>query len=114
MMNTNVFKLILVISFALIAGHQPIAAGNDPYLYILGVAQDAGYPQSGCYEKHCMVGWKNPERRRGAVSIGLIDPLARKKYMFDATPDFPMQLASAVEEDEVGRDIAPLLRAGCG
>lgn len=68
------------------------AAEEKPYIYVLGVAQDAGYPQTGCYEKHCMPGWENPLLRRGAVSLGLIDPSNNKKYMFDATPNFPDQL----------------------
>lgn len=65
---------------------------NSPYLYVLGVVQDAGYPQSGCYEEHCMPAWKDPARRRGAVALGLIDPAEEKKYIFEATPDFPAQL----------------------
>ena len=34
-----------------------ISAQEAPYLFILGVAQDAGYPQVGCYQPHCMPGW---------------------------------------------------------
>jgi len=68
------------------------AEESQPYLYILGVAQDAGYPQAGCYKKHCMPGWNDTSRRRGAVSLGLIDPGSHQKYMFEATPDFPAQL----------------------
>jgi len=65
---------------------------DSSYLYILGVTQDAGFPQTGCYQKHCMPGWQNPLLRRGAVSLGLIDPQQNKKYMFEATPNFPSQL----------------------
>jgi pyrroloquinoline quinone biosynthesis protein B len=68
------------------------AGNNNPYLFILGVVQDAGYPQSGCYEPHCMPAWQNPGHRRGAVSLGLIEPAINKKFMFEATPDFPFQL----------------------
>ena len=68
------------------------ADDKAPYLYILGITQDAGYPQTGCYQKHCMPGWQNPLLRRGAVSLGLIDPQQNKKYMFEATPNFPSQL----------------------
>jgi pyrroloquinoline quinone biosynthesis protein B len=68
------------------------AENKNPYLFILGVTQDAGYPQSGCYEPHCMPGWQDAKRRRGAVSLGLIDPGTNRKYMFEATPDFPAQL----------------------
>ena len=67
------------------------AANDDPYLYILGVAQDAGYPQTGCYEVHCMPGWQDASLRRSTVSLGLIDPVSNKKYLFDATPGFPAQ-----------------------
>jgi pyrroloquinoline quinone biosynthesis protein B len=69
-----------------------VAADNAPYLYILGVVQDAGYPQTGCYQPHCMPGWENPDRRRGAASLGLVDPAVGRKYIFDATPTFPSQL----------------------
>jgi pyrroloquinoline quinone biosynthesis protein B len=85
-------KHLMVFIIAVSASHHVIATDENPYLYILGVAQDAGYPQTGCYEKHCMPGWKNPGLKRGAVSIALVDPPAHKKYMFDATPDFPSQL----------------------
>ncbi len=68
------------------------AEDSPPYLYILGIAQDAGYPQAGCYKKHCMPAWQDSSLRRGAVSLGLIDPGSKQKYMFEATPNFPAQL----------------------
>lgn len=71
----------------------PVRADSTaPYLYLLGVTQDAGYPQSGCYEPHCTPGWRDPRLRRGAVSLALIDPSAGAKFLFEATPDFPAQL----------------------
>ena len=39
-------------------------AEPDPYILVLGTAQDAGYPQAGCYEPHCLPGWNDPARRR--------------------------------------------------
>ncbi|MBE9540146.1 MAG: pyrroloquinoline quinone biosynthesis protein PqqB, partial [Proteobacteria bacterium] len=83
------------IFLACLFGSSSFAASpenENPYLYVLGVVQDAGYPQAGCYEPHCIVGWKDARLRRGAVSLGLIDPEANKKYMFEATPNFPAQL----------------------
>jgi pyrroloquinoline quinone biosynthesis protein B len=65
---------------------------QPPFLTILGVGQDAGYPQAGCYAKHCMPGWQDVRLKRGAVSLGLVDPATKKKYMFEATPSFPSQL----------------------
>ena len=54
---------------------------QTPYLYVLGVVQDAGYPQAGCLAPHCLPGWQDVRKRRGAVSLGLIDPQAKKKFM---------------------------------
>jgi pyrroloquinoline quinone biosynthesis protein B len=65
---------------------------EEAYLYVLGVAQDAGYPQAGCYQPHCMAGWKDPQLRRGATSIALVDPEVKAKYLFEATPNLPAQL----------------------
>ncbi|PCJ49008.1 MAG: pyrroloquinoline quinone biosynthesis protein PqqB [Gammaproteobacteria bacterium] len=89
----NKYVLFLLL-FTLSLGFKAHASAenNTPYLYILGVVQDAGYPQTGCYKKHCMPGWNDPSLRRGAVSLALIDPSLNKKYMFEATPNFPEQL----------------------
>lgn len=66
-------------------------ANETPYIHVLGVAQDAGYPQAGCFKPHCMPGWENPERRRSAVSLGLVVPSTGEKFLFEATPQFPAQ-----------------------
>ena len=69
-----------------------VIAQDEPFIYILGVAQDAGYPQAGCFLPHCLPGWKNPELRRSATSLGLVDPVTETKYLFEATPNLPEQL----------------------
>ena len=89
-MKARFLGYVFAIGACLCAGGA--AGGEAPYLYILGVAQDAGYPQTGCYQPHCMPGWRNRDLRRNAASLGLIDPAGRRKYMFDATPGFPEQL----------------------
>jgi pyrroloquinoline quinone biosynthesis protein B len=89
----NPFAKYLSVIATLFSGSSVVpAADASPYLFILGVVQDVGYPQSGCYEPHCMPGWQDARRRRGAVSLGLIDPATNRKYLFEATPDFPAQL----------------------
>ena len=67
-------------------------AQDEPFIYILGVAQDAGYPQAGCFQPHCLLGWENPNLRRGATSLALINPENRSTYLFEATPNLPEQL----------------------
>lgn len=74
------------------------AENNTPYIYVLGVTQDAGFPQTGCYLEHCMPGWEDVRLRRGAVSLGLIDPSSKSKYMFEASPNFPEQLYQLEKE----------------
>lgn len=64
------------------------AAG--PYLIVLGIAQDGGVPQAGSMGAP---GWSDPTRRRMVVCLGLVDPESGRRWMFEATPDFPDQLA---------------------
>ena len=63
---------------------------DEPYIHVLGVAQDAGYPQANCFREHCMRGWKDRNQRLSASSIAVVDDEA--SYLFDATPHFPDQL----------------------
>jgi pyrroloquinoline quinone biosynthesis protein B len=78
--------LILVFQFT------PALADDAPFVVVLGIAQDAGYPQANCYQPHCMRAWDNPEFKRLASSIAVIDPQGMRKYLFDATPDMREQL----------------------
>ena len=86
----NLLKAVLI--FLICGSGAVFAEERAPYIYILGVAQDAGFPQAGCYKPHCMLGWHDPERKITATSLGLIDPSSKKKYIFEATPDLPEQL----------------------
>lgn len=83
---------ILFLFLPLITAFTFAAENNAPYLYIIGVAQDAGYPQAGCYSLHCLPGWQDDSLKRSATSIALIDPASSRKYLFEATPDLPDQL----------------------
>ena len=69
-----------------------IATADEIFIEVLGVAQDAGLPQADCYRPHCLRAWEDPELRRRATSIAVIDREDRKKYLFDATPDMREQL----------------------
>ncbi|MDG0971631.1 MAG: MBL fold metallo-hydrolase [Porticoccaceae bacterium] len=92
MLKRVLFTVFLLSASAVTA--QP----NVAYLYVLGVAQDAGYPQVGCYKPHCMPGWEQPALRRGATSIALIDPGTKTKTLFEATPSMPEQLYALEQE----------------
>ena len=62
-------------------------ADDATSILVLGIAQDAGYPQTDCYKPHCMRAWQDPSLRRKASSIAVIDESGKSKYLFDATPD---------------------------
>lgn len=67
-------------------------AAPDVYLQVVGIAQDAGYPQTNCFQPHCMRAWENRDLRRMASSIAVVDDTSKTKYLFDATPDMREQL----------------------
>ena len=71
--------------------HNRVPA-KDPYLTVLGIAQDAGYPQANCQKSCCTAAWENPANRRFVSCLGLVDPASGQRWIFDATPDFPDQL----------------------
>jgi len=60
-----------------------------PFTVVLGIAQDGGVPQAGSFGD---ARWNDPARRRHVVSLGLVDPASGRRFVFDATPDFPRQL----------------------
>lgn len=64
----------------------------SPYVVVLGIAQDGGYPQAGCNQPHCEPGWTDPAERRHVSSLAVVDPVSDERWIFDATPDFPEQL----------------------
>ena len=70
----------------------PAFAAEDVFIQVLGIAQDAGLPQTNCYRPHCMEAWQDPDKRRLATSIAVVDSDAGRKYLFDATPDMREQL----------------------
>ena len=81
---------LMFLTIALSSGSA--GASNDVYIYVLGIAQDAGYPQASCYAPHCMRAWENKDLRRLTSSIAVVDEESRAKYLFDATPDIREQL----------------------
>ncbi len=61
-------------------------------LVVLGIAQDAGFPQANCEKQCCAAAWKDHQLRRMVSCLGLVDQTAGKRWMLDCTPDFPDQL----------------------
>jgi len=65
---------------------------NGQSITILGVAQDAGFPQINCGKDCCKAFYNGKESKKLISCLGLIDFDNRKNYLFDATPDFTQQI----------------------
>ena len=64
---------------------------NELTLVVLGIAQDAGYPQANCEKSCCQAVWSGDRAPQKVVSLGVIDPEAGQFFLFEATPDFTAQ-----------------------
>ena len=62
------------------------------YITILGTAQDGGFPHIGCQKEFCTLHYEGKLAKQKVVSLGLIDKDAKKKFLFEATPDLTTQL----------------------
>lgn len=67
------------------------AAQDKAQLYVLGIAQDGGYPQSGC-RKSCCSSIQDAASPTFRTSLALADPVSGKWWLFEATPDLGRQL----------------------
>ena len=65
---------------------------ENPYLVVLGIAQDAGFPQADCKKDCCKDVWSDLTKRKMVSCLGLVNPKNEQGYIFDATPDFKDQL----------------------
>lgn len=79
------------------AAAQPVGDG-EPYVVVLGVAQDGGVPQAGDRRQER---WNDPSVRRYVSCLGIVDPQSSQRWLLDCTPDFAEQL-------HVLDDIAPV------
>ena len=89
--------LLLLVLFAVSSAALSEDAALSPpatskvVLHVLGVAQDAGYPQVNCYEPRCLPVWAQPELGSGASMLALVID-GRRFHLFDAAPTLPRQL----------------------
>ncbi|MAT11343.1 MAG: pyrroloquinoline quinone biosynthesis protein PqqB [Rhodopirellula sp.] len=80
-------------TFFLICGLLASANAADPYIVVLGIAQDGGYPHAGCQKECCAPLFES--RRTGAMvsCLAIVDPDTHQRWILDCTPNFPQQLA---------------------
>jgi pyrroloquinoline quinone biosynthesis protein B len=88
-MRSSALKLFLLLFLS-----SKVYSQNDtlPYILVLGIAQDGGYPQAGCTKTCCEMAWKNDTVRKNVVSLAVVFPKQKKWWLFEATPDISRQL----------------------
>lgn len=68
-----------------------------PYIMVLGIAQDAGYPQVGCQKACCAPAWEGEVAPQPVTALGLVAPASKQTWLFEATPDLPQQVRALQE-----------------
>jgi pyrroloquinoline quinone biosynthesis protein B len=76
-----------------IACNFALAQNSDSVeLIVLGIAQDAGFPQAACQKDCCAAAWNDPKLHRHVVCLAVVDHKTNQRWLFECTPDFPDQL----------------------
>lgn len=68
------------------------AVAQNPYIQVLGVAQDGGFPQANCQKECCKAVFEQKNARKFVSCIAVVDPISKQNWLFDATPNFTQQL----------------------
>ncbi|MCB0689166.1 MAG: pyrroloquinoline quinone biosynthesis protein PqqB [Saprospiraceae bacterium] len=58
---------------------------------ILGIAQDAGYPQIDCQKSCCASVWEDSTGSKSPVALGVYDHDRQKSWLVEATPEIKWQ-----------------------
>jgi len=84
--------ILLILLFAIVFSSVDSQESQRPYIVVLGIAQDGGYPHAGCRKDCCKKYYDGKEPRHFVSCLALIDPISKQRWMFDCTPDFTFQL----------------------
>ena len=90
-MSKTIIFIFSIISLA----HSPRLCGqtqNNQQIVVLGIGQDAGYPQADCHKECCQKVWENSDLKKHVSCVAVVDNVTSQSWMFDATPDFTAQL----------------------
>ena len=86
-------KLIyLIIGFSFACNQPAENTPTTPFVMVLGIAQDAGFPQINCKKECCKQAWGNSELQRTTSCLAIVDPISNEQWIIDATPNIKEQL----------------------
>lgn len=83
--------IVFLVSFQAFAQRETTPVTKTT-LVVLGTAQDAGSPQINCTKNCCRAIFEGKKRQTPVVSLGVIDPINQKQFLFEATPNITQQL----------------------
>lgn len=97
MVKTQISILVLgILVFFNCNSNEKLEVKNETkpnqYITILGISQDAGYPQIDCDKECCNAYYEGTEPKKLISCLGLVDLLSKQKWLFDATPDISLQV----------------------
>ena len=79
----------------------------DQFISILGIAQDAGYPQAGCQKSCCADFYKGNTSKKLITSLALVDRQSQEYWLFEASPDIGAQLNKVQQYIDSNRSQLP-------
>ena len=79
----------------------------EKFLVVLGIAQDAGYPQIGCEKECCKAYYEEKESKKYVTCLALVDRKADQYWLFEATPDITQQLHALQSYVKTKPDYSP-------
>lgn len=65
---------------------------NMPYVMLLGITQDGGYPHIGCQRKCCQPAIIDKSKSRNVIALAIVSPTENKWWLVEATPNITEQL----------------------
>ena len=87
---------VLILFFSVLSCQTPLQSvtktdSSQQFIVVLGIAQDAGYPQPYCAKACCEAVAQGKEHRRHVTCLGIVDKETQEVFMLEATPDFTEQ-----------------------
>ena len=93
----KMFNLLAGLTLAALSACCKTTAQNEStsssqqYITVLGIAQDAGYPQINNPQEYSSIE-NGLTKKKMVVSLGLVDKSTNNSWLFEATPDMPQQM----------------------
>ena len=100
-------SLTILFIFPRLQTEQQLIEESKPHIIVLGNIQDGGSPHIACNKECCRTLFTSPDADRKVVSLGLIDPKNKKKFILEATPDFPVQAKKLKDQPPVSTKETP-------